>query len=86
MLDNSTLNHSDDKETSPPLKKLKPSLPISSPQENSINQSCSPLFHELANNTLLQKSIVYFMMLCVFKINYFYLTSKLVKEDSTDTY
>jgi len=53
--ENSTLNHSDDKETSPPLKKLKPSLPISSPQENSINQSCSPLFQELANNTLLQK-------------------------------
>ncbi|KAL4084825.1 hypothetical protein QTP88_027715 [Uroleucon formosanum] len=52
---NSTLSYTDDRATSPPLKKIKPSLPEISPQENSTPQSCSPLFQELANNTLLQK-------------------------------
>jgi len=57
MPDNSSLSYTDDTATSPPLKKIKPSLPESSLQENLIQQSCSPLFQELANNTLLQKSI-----------------------------
>lgn len=55
MPDNNTLSCIDDTATSPPLKKIKPSLPVSSPQENAGHQSCSPLFQELANNTLLQK-------------------------------
>lgn len=54
--DISTLSYTDDTATSPPpLKKIKPSFPEISSQENSIPQSCSPLFQELANNTLLQK-------------------------------
>lgn len=57
MPDNNTLSYTDETATTPPLKKIKPSLPEISPQENSIQQSCSPLFQELANNTLLQKSI-----------------------------
>jgi len=56
--DISTLSYTDDTATSPPpLKKIKPSFPEISSQENSIPQSCSPLFQELANNTLLQKSM-----------------------------
>ncbi|KAL5235731.1 hypothetical protein ACI65C_003141 [Semiaphis heraclei] len=55
MPDNNTLSYTDETATTPPLKKIKPSLPEISPQENSIQQSCSPLFQELANNTLLQK-------------------------------
>ncbi|KAE9542877.1 hypothetical protein AGLY_002788 [Aphis glycines] len=53
--ENSTLSYSDDKETSPPLKKTKLSIPDSTLQENSTQQSCSPLFQELANSSLLQK-------------------------------
>ncbi|XP_015378654.1 PREDICTED: uncharacterized protein LOC107172872, partial [Diuraphis noxia] len=55
MPDNSTLSYNDDTATSPPLKKIKPSLPESSLQESSIQQSSSPLFQDLANITLLQK-------------------------------
>ncbi|XP_022161085.1 PHD finger protein 20-like protein 1 [Myzus persicae] len=55
MPDNTTLSYTDDTALSPPLKKMKPSLPESSLQETPIHQSCSPLFQELANNTLLQK-------------------------------
>jgi len=55
--DNSALSYIEDTESSPPLKKIKPSLSEISPQENSIHQTCSPLFQDLANNTLLQKSM-----------------------------
>jgi len=61
-----TLSCTDDTPTSQPLKKMKPSLPESSPQETSIHQSSSPLFQELANNTLLQKSIYIFYNIILF--------------------
>lgn len=57
MPDNSALSYIEDTAASPPLKKIKPLLPEISPQENSIQQTCSPLFQDLANNTLLQKSM-----------------------------
>jgi len=83
--ENSTLSYSDDKETSPPLKKTKLSIPDSTPQENSIQQSCSPLFQELANSSLLQKSKNYSMMLS-FSKNKLIFISKIIKEDSKNTH
>lgn len=49
------LSNTDDTAT-PPSKKMKPSILPSSSADNSLNQNSS-LYHQLANNTLLQKSI-----------------------------
>lgn len=51
-----TSSNTDEAMTPIPLKKPKPSIPTSNVAENSSHQN-SPSFHQLANNTLLQKSI-----------------------------
>ncbi|XP_025411654.1 uncharacterized protein LOC112684370 isoform X3 [Sipha flava] len=48
------LVYSDDAATPTPAKKLKPSFPIYNTTDNSFNQN-SPSFHQLANNSLIQK-------------------------------
>lgn len=53
-----TLNNTDDTATPMSSKKIKASLPASNSIENSAHQN-SPSFHQLANNTLLQKSIYF---------------------------
>lgn len=54
------VNCVDDTATSTPSKKSKPSLPSSSPAENSPYQNV-PLFNQIANNTLLQQSIYFYV-------------------------
>lgn len=49
------LNNTDDTIT-PPSKKMKPCILPTSSEDSPLNQSSS-LYHQLANNTLLQKSI-----------------------------
>lgn len=52
------LNNTDSTATPTPSKKIKVSLPANNSIENSEHQN-SPSFHQLANNTLLQKSMYF---------------------------